>query len=296
MKKLQQSGIIILIAFLISCNTEHKNKLSEKSILIKTDTLDSKAIQDNVYYVFPSPNELMEIIRESELSFSSELLNSPSNASDYTTKTAIDLNIGVYLADLAYCGLFQRKKEVLLYQEALSRLSSNIYLSTSLKLKLNDLRKQNAASTDSMPEIIEKLFYDIVNDLESNQQQKTVAVICAGSYIESLYISLNSFVEFDPQNPVFLKLAEQQFAFKNMIAYMRQFESNNEIKQLIKQVVEIEKIYNNLNFTQKKISVKHTSDENIIVSGGKVYQIDKLSFEKLLINTKAIRQDFITRK
>jgi signal recognition particle GTPase len=175
-------------------------------------------------------------------------------------------------------------------------MSNRIYLSPGLKLKLSQMREKGLLTGDSIEYLSGNFFYEIVNDLESSHQQKTVAVICAGAYIESLYLSLKSFEKYDYNSPLFKKLAEQQFAYKNMLAYLRQFENEKEINELVELLRPVEELYSKMHFTDNKLKVEEGSDSTLIISGGKVYKMDELTYIELKNETEKIRLNFLKRQ
>lgn len=297
MKFFEITALIVIIYIATGCTTNPNTQIVVEDP--ETDTFyntGDAGVHSNIYYVFPSPDELMQMISESGAEFSAGLLNKTVNADKYTSQTAVNLNIGISLADLAYCGLFKQNKETKKYIELLSRMSYRIYLSGDLKHKLSNIKDVNFALMDSSEFVFSNLFFEIINDLETSGQGKTVAEISAGAYIESLYLSLHSFENTSKNNPVFKKLAEQQFAFKNMISYLRQFKGEKEIDKLIELLAPIENIYNKMQFTSKSINVSKNADSTIVISGGKVYKMDEETYNSLKIKTSEIRQDFLDRR
>lgn len=246
----------------------------------------------NIYYLLPSPQEFLEIIQDEGLRFNGELLNSGNAPSRYNTQTAIKLNIGVYIADIAYCGLFDQPDDLRNYLEALNTLSKNIYFSESLKLELTNLAKKENLSLDSINQISMELFYALIEDLESTDQQEVIALVCAGAYIESLYLSLNSVDGYPAEKNLNKRLGEQQFTFKSMLSYMREYESDNDIAWTIRKLEPIELLYNSMEYTDEKIETVVSSDKQLTVKGGKVYRLDEDTFNSLLSEVTVIRRDF----
>jgi hypothetical protein len=286
--------IIGFSAMLVVSCTRNPNTNIVKTEESAKDTVEVKS--DNTYYLFPSPDELLQLIGESGAEFSTDLINSNVSAGKYVTQSARNINIGTYLADLAYCALFQKHTETNTYIDLIGQLSERIYLSPELKAKLNSLKENGIKSIDSASFVSGEFFYNIITDLQSSEQGKTVAEISAGSYVESLYLSLSSFNRYDPKNPVFKHLAEQQFAFKSMLAYCKQFENETEISELIDLLTPIEKIYGKMQFASKKIRVMHQSDSTLVISGGIVYNMNEAAFLELKAEVVKLRLNLINRQ
>lgn len=248
---------------------------------------------ENIYYLLPSPHELIEIVHEEGIQYNDILLNPASLFHNYKTENAIQLNIGVYLADMAYCSLFDQHENIRKYMEVLNKMSRNIYLSESLKSELRGLSKSEYFLLDSLNQLSVKLFYDVTEDLESSNQQKAVSLICSGAYIESLYLSLNSVKNPYLDHNMSKRFAEQQFYFKNMLAYIKEHSGEFNSTDHIEKLEHIEQIYNSMEFSDEQNIRIESSDSNLIVKGGKVYKMDKNTYEALTEKVIALRTDFI---
>jgi hypothetical protein len=147
MKKL--NFILILIIFMVSqgCKNEQASKKDGDS---EAEAIEFELKQDfkEIYYRFPSPGEMFSYLDSTGLRFDKTLLLSCRNADNYLGTRDQAINLGVYMADLAYISLFQHYKESIDYLQAVYKLSDKLRISDAFDKNLITRIEKNIKNTD----------------------------------------------------------------------------------------------------------------------------------------------------
>lgn len=298
MKRKMRNSVKIILSILIvvfgSC-TRSNNQGDQNDEKFADTAYNSSDIQQ-VYIVFPSPDDLMQIISESDIRYSSEYTIGKIFPDDYQNQTSVNLNIGILLADLAYCILFENHTEEARFVEALTQMGQRIYLSPEMRKKLLHLNETRTQTHDYRKFSSGSLFYEVIRDLENSGQGITVAEISAGAYVESLFLIIKSSTELSQKEDLYRTIAELRFSFKNMYLYLQQYKSDQEVAEIIELVRPVEEIFNRLEYLEDKVQVTRDSDTTISISGGKVYYFNDPTFSMLSDRICSVRQNFIDRR
>ena len=217
-----------------------------------------------VYYLYPTPGELIAVIDEGRLSFDSDLLNPVENLSNYVDTKSRNLNLGIYMADMAYAAFFSKRTKVLNYLEVIGKLSNYLLISSNIKENLVSDFTDNIDNFDSIYHFTNVYYYDIMHELEANNNQNAMTLIISGAYFECIYIAMNLAGEYKENSPLIQKVAEQKFAFKNLVKSCELHKTNRNLAANLVYLKEIEKIYD------KVILTEGTKREMIRTADGKM--------------------------
>ncbi len=278
---------------MFNCCSKNPQNNSDNREYIK-DTVPY-SFSSEIVYLSPSPKELIEIIDNTGIVYNENLLHKTSSASSYSEPQSINLNLGVYIADLAYCGLFKQYNDANQILESIVYLSRFVFISPSLKTELLSFASSIQNSFDSLETISSSFYYKIVNDLESSQQHKTVALISSGAYIESLYLTLNSLSSIKNFKDMDQQLGNQQFAFKNLISYIHYIDPEGDLEETVLKLEEIMKIFKEMKVAVEPIKSSVDSSGAISISGGKSYYMDEKSFIEMNSLVNKIRGGIISQ-
>ncbi|MFW5721338.1 MAG: hypothetical protein ACOCWW_03035, partial [Bacteroidota bacterium] len=83
----------------------------------QADTLMSQEI----LYTYPTPDELLDVIEKEHLNFNNRHLNPVDNVNQYINTKTKNLNLGIYLADLAYAAFFSKRNQITKYVDVISQ-------------------------------------------------------------------------------------------------------------------------------------------------------------------------------
>ncbi len=217
MKQIFSFSIIAMILF--SCAEEVKEDRREDEKASELEMEAKKPLEDHkekAYYPIPSPEQMFGFINDAGLSYSQSLMNPTKNYQDYINLTSQALNFGVYTADLAYCAAYEDIESTLDYYKVVKIMGTDMNIEEMMTEKMMENMQAHLQNKDSLAIIAGDSYYQAVEFLESNGQVGKLALISLGGWIESIYITINSINEFDPNSETANRLASQKITFGNL--------------------------------------------------------------------------------
>ena len=142
----------VLVCFLlVTC--QNKSNVRDQVESNEMTGFDEVEEVKDIYYRFPSPDEMLNIIDKEKLAFNEELPLPADRASQFLDSKSQALNLGVYIADLAYITLFQRQKEALTYFQVVYGLSDKLRISSAFDPSMLKRFENNLGNLDSLKTI-----------------------------------------------------------------------------------------------------------------------------------------------
>lgn len=282
-------GYFLILSILLSALCCKGDRSSyDKQVKFEEDTsryaqLESKVKE--VYYRFPSPDEMFAIIDSTGLQFDNTLLLPIENAGKYLDSKSQALNLGVYVADLAYITLFQRYKESVDYLQVIHQLSEKIRIASAFEENLVDRIEKNIRNIDSLRAISDNALTSLINYLVRNDKENTFAIISIAGMIEFYYLALNMTGNYKPENQNIQRIVDQKIAFDNLIKYSNEFSDDPNVSGSLEIVEPLSDFLNSITVVRVKTTVTKTEDGRIIVGGGdklKITEEEYYEFKRLV--------------
>jgi len=261
--------ILVFVVFavgFISCDDSGNN--SED---IFDDNIDQgfiKEVESQTYYLIPSPEGLFSFIRDGDLKYVKDILNPTDNMDKYIDTRAKELNFGIYSADLAYVSSFNKYQESVDYLNTVRTLSDEIGISAVFDENLIGRIDNIIDDQDSLLKVTSDSYFSIVRYLESSNRKKSLALIVTGGWIESIFVVTNLVDTYKEGSDVVQLLADQKLVVSNLMSYLDQNKSDDNIQRTINDLKNLQKIYENLGTEETDESKLETVDSNKIVVGG----------------------------
>jgi hypothetical protein len=281
-------NISLSIAFisLISCGDSGKNtsETLQDSVAVPETANDVKNI---VLYNIPSPIETFTILKMSGPSFDKALLNPTENKNKYTSNYTKALNLGVYSTDLSFCFLYKQNQDFNTYLKSVNELTTSLGIDGSYGADISKRLQANSNNMDSLMSIATEASVNADQYLKENQRTNTTALIATGSWIEAMHIITN--IANKKENSAIRSLvAEQKIAARNLVKMLGQFNSDEEIGGLLKDIQDISSIYDNLKPLQGNSLV---GEDKMLKSIGNntSYDVSKEELKSILDKVEILR-------
>ena len=227
----------------------------------ESGSMEGVSTLSQVYHLYPSPAEMLSIIDMTEASFEGSLLNPVERADKYLDSKSKSTNLGVYMADLAYAALFGRHEEALDLLETVKSLSEEININEAVDESMIDKARENVDFLDSLYNISNDAFINILAYCEKNERSNTVVMISAGAFIESLFFAVNMIDDYGTAHLLLQHLADQKFTIDNFMMFAKSVESDDPVvKSTINDLEEIKSIYDGIQSGTGGVTVKPASD------------------------------------
>jgi hypothetical protein len=282
---------------IVSCGGGENESDASKvdSAAIAGDTIDDTKSKieeaQKVYYSIPSTSEMAELLQDAGAGFDSKILSDINNWDKYTTSRTQALNLGIYGADLNYCTIYERNNDVIFYMECNHKLAEKLGIENAISEETQLRAEENIDNRDSMMVIISDMFYELESYLAENDKDDISALVIGGGWIEGLYLATQTVNEKKPNKDILNRIAEQKMSLNNLIEFIRQYESNEDVKLLLVDLDKINKIYDGIVVEKQSTSVSEENGTTVIGGQTKV-EITLNQFKALKKTVKEIRDSY----
>jgi hypothetical protein len=283
---------------IISCGGD--NNHSDDIVVSDSTKVDSSSLKNNevgeeIIYQVPSPSEMLSFVKMvgGKANKNSSFLNSADNATKYNDSKSKAINFGIYGCDLSYCSTFSMGVEALKYFKVVKKLGDEVGVSTTIDANVAKRLENNVGNPDSLAFISDDLYYSSFEDLQKGKQGSTLALMVAGGYIESLFIVTN-LNKFDAKNPATQRVADQKYTLDNIIDFMKKYESDASVAEVIKDFNSLKADYDTLKET--KVASQASSKGIKVLEGGTVIEITQDQYNVICEKIKTIRNSYTLTK
>lgn len=281
---------LFIIAGMLSCKNESKNKNTEP-VLDELET--EEVLMEEHFFRFPSPEEIFSFLSESDVGFKEQIVNDAAKHKDYLESKSQALNLGVYIADLAYLTMFD-ENETFDYFEAIHSLSDKLQISAAFSDDLLDRVQNNLDNIDSLVIISSDAYKDIVDFLVENEKENTLSLISIGAYTESLYLAAQMVDNMEEDHIMVQKIADQKFALENLYNYVNQHLQSEAEKESINYLAGIKMIYDNMQAEEVgENKIEEKEDGKLVFSGGSKFKFSKEEYESFANAINQVRTEII---
>jgi len=253
-----------------------------------------------VYHLSPSPAEMLSVIDVAELSFDVGLLNPPANMDNYLDTKSQTISLGIYITDLAYAALFGRHEETLDYLDVVRTMAEQIRVTGAIDDELIENARNNVEYLDSLFNISNEAFINMLFFCERNDRPNTVIMLSAGAFIESLFLAVNLAGENGQADYILQHLADQKYALDNLMMFAESMKDQDpNVAAVIEDMNPIREIYDDITIVAGTTTVeteKAADDQpkKLVIGGGSKPTLSKKEFENLKKTTVELRNKLVT--
>lgn len=241
----------ILLASLLSCKTGENGKEMDEDLRDPNRSLMTNF--DNKVFSIPSPVQTSLLIKELNLPFYPDIVSSVDNVSKYNTRVSQALNLGVYGTDLGYVSLYSENAYSIKYLAAVQKLTEKLGLEGAFDKKFLKRFENQLSNQDTLMNLVSDAFKKADLFLKNANRKSDAALILAGGWIESMYIS--SEINLQKATPrIVERIGEQQWTLSSVIDLLSEYNENKENDNLIRDL-------RDLQFYFEKIEFKYTYNE-----------------------------------
>ncbi|MCK5210732.1 MAG: hypothetical protein KAQ79_22030, partial [Cyclobacteriaceae bacterium] len=168
--------IISLFLVLIVFACDPMKKSDERAFLDSLDnlTLDAPMISDEVIadiiQQVPSPLEISYLLKDAGTQYDFNLLNTPTNVSNYNSNFDKALNLGIYGTDLGYANIYEENQDAILYLNSIKGLANDLSIGQFFDFGTIARLASNSKNLDSLLLITTQNFNNINGYLQENQR------------------------------------------------------------------------------------------------------------------------------
>lgn len=257
--------IFSITIFFVSCNgsKEAEDGASEEFEKAQSEQSDVRDQIKEVIYEIPSPSEIPYLLESTGAEYDASVINDISKVDEYSNRNfKAALNLGIYSADIGYLSSYDKVQEALNYMSKSKKLADNLGVSGAFDTKLIKRFEANLSNKDSLAHLLNATIHQVENFLQDENRNKLAALIITGSFIEGLYISTQLIDKYpkdilpeDSRNliltPLIRVVLEQEKAVNDLLELLRTVEGTEPVEQLITDLEELKKKYDELNIQEQ---------------------------------------------
>ena len=282
MKTTKVLSVIFLSAIVLllnNCNSDNSKKEKKKPLL---DELNEVSADEEMnYFRFPSPEEIFSFIQEADMEYIPGIVNDFEKQNNYVDSKKQSLNLGIYISDLAYFTMFKQQDETFNYLNTVHKLCNAIKIDAAFSNDFLQRVHNNLYTIDSLINLSSDAYKSIVNYLEDNNKENTLALISVGTYIESLYLTMNFIKDFEKDKILIDKIANQKYAFENLYAYISLYLDKEKDKNYINMINDIKSIFDEIEQVEIPGETSTNNDGMLVLGGGVKLKLSHEVYNKL---------------
>jgi len=278
------------------CNRESEQMLqvSEEQGAADSALVSSIESVKQIFYSLPSPLETAMILKRSGATYNEELLNPIENASKYNTTKSMALNLGIYSTDLSYASLFDQTQATIKYMTVSKKMAEGLGILNAIDNSVIEKLEENINNRDVILETISETFLNTNSILEEDDRVAVGSIILVGGWIEGLYIATSLVEDINKvDNEMVDRIIDQKLSLQTVLKLLEQSNSNADIRELYSDMLELEKVYNDVKITVSDVKVIQDGKSKVATLKSKnVTTVSPEAFKKLKTKVIELRKKY----
>ncbi|HBK87742.1 MAG: hypothetical protein U0289_11510 [Cyclobacteriaceae bacterium] len=277
--KLKLNAILLALLAVVglwSCGSKGDQSKSADEFADAEKSLKEE-IKD-IAYTIPPPAEIPYMLQATGADFNQSLVNDRKKADSYGSQSdKAALNLGVYTADIGYLSSYDKTQESIDYLNACKNLADKLGVTGSFDRGTLEKFEANIANKDSLAALLNDAMQKTDRYLKDGNKSKLGALLVAGSFVESMYISTGLIKSYpkdilpdDKRNliltPLMSVVIKQRKSVGEVAKMLASVDQTGPIPQIVADLNALEASYAALNLEDKIKSNKANlalSDKNL---------------------------------
>lgn len=258
--------------FLAACGGSDNQSDQPKTDTLAVDTTPKETELLNVggrIFSIPSPVQTALAMRKAGLKYQKELTAPLESAEAVVGKTAQSALLGIYGADLAYATVHKDGQRAMATMQAIEKVGSKLELTNSFDRALLDRFKSNLGSEDSLLQFSGVAFRAADQYLKENQRHDVSALVLAGGWIESLYLTISDPAAASDQSIV-NRIGEQKNSLNALVELVQASDVEGGAEKVVSGLKELQSLFGQVTST-------YTYQEPVTDAGKKTTFINSTS-------------------
>lgn len=199
-------------------------------------------------FSIPSPVQTALAIRKAGLKYQKDM-TAPLEKGDATVgKVAQSTVLGIYGADMAYVTVHKDGQRAMATMQAIEKLGSKLELTNSFDKALLDRFKSNLGSEDSLLQFSGVAFRAADQYLKDNQRDDVSALVLAGGWVESLYLTVSDPAAAKDQGLV-NRIGEQKNSLNALVELLEASDKEKAATALVASMKELQELFSGVSAT-----------------------------------------------
>lgn len=234
-------GVNLIALFLVVASFAQNNNL----------LVDEEKVNEEFHDILrqmPSPIEELQDLHHDKVKYNELLLSPAANVKKHQTDAAMAINAGIYMIDFIYLSEFKEQEKMMEYRALAYELAFKLEAGEPFKDLLAVNLEKKIKNFESLESKIDSTLDETEELLISQHRMATATQMMFGSWVETQYILLQSFIRDKKQSDeVKEHIKEQQIHLANLIKLVHEFKDeagmHNELDKLNQLEASFQKIH-----------------------------------------------------
>ena len=250
---------IFLIALLALSACKMGRKSPSDSTQPAEELKKEKVEQDVREFVYPLPTsfEITEILNRIGAAYILNLSNPTDNVKKYLTEKSKALNLGIYSADLSYASTYNQKQTTSDYMNVSKILIDALNISAAIDPDIVNKIESNQDNKEVLIDLITNTFYDTYEHLNKNGRSAVSMLIIAGSWVEGLYIVTHISEDTYNNKEMVQIVMDQKSSLDKLVELMSVTKNDPAVAEVLVLLEPVQTIYNSTDegsITEKQLN------------------------------------------
>ena len=296
MKQIVKFFILVVsgIGVISACKSDRTSRSKEEFGGETGEIIEKIEDIKKVYNLCPSPAEMLSIIEVEKMQFKTDILNPIRNADKYLDMRSLTINLGVYVTDLAYSALFGRREETINYLETAQDIAEKIRITGTVNDRLIERARNNTNYIDSLFNISNEAFINMIFFCEKNDRPSTIMLISAGAFVESLYLSTSMIDEYNSSKDVMQHLADQSYTLENLMTTSANEAADPNVAFAMKLLKPLKDLYDQFGNSGGSTTIRKDGTGKLVIGGKSKNALGEQDFRRLKETVLSIRNNIIS--
>jgi hypothetical protein len=154
--------------------------------------------------------------------------------------------------------------------------------------------EENINNRDVILETISETFLNTNSILQEDDRVAVGSMILVGGWVEGLYIATSLVDDVNKvDNEMVDRIIDQKLSLGTVLKLLEQSISNADVKELYDDMLELQKVYNDIKIEVKDVKVVNSGESNVsTIKSNNVTSISPKSFENLKTKVKELRNKY----
>ncbi len=237
------SFLVTLAATVLSCKNSSQSGSAASGEVMDLSYVDEPAAEEVIGYPIPTSFEVVSLLNNAGAPFIIGINNPTDNVSNYVSTRDKAVNLGIYGADLSYASTYNFQQETRDYLRVSKQLIDELQIASAFNRDFAQRVEDNIENKDSLISIITRSFYDTYAYLQENDQDVNSALVVAGSWIESVYLTSQIIITSQDKAPFVSILVNQGSSLSELMKVLEPVKDDPAVKDIYAKLFEIEKSY-----------------------------------------------------
>lgn len=262
--------------------------------IVEDDGSDMNVKLGGHFFSIPSPFETANLLKETGAPFNGDLINSPDNASNYTTDFYKALNLGIYGADLGYITIYNNNSnDAISYLTAVQKLADEVRVGGAFSQSMIDRFSQNIGKSDSMLALVSDAYRSGDQYLKNNDKNEVASLILAGGWIEALSFATEIAVKHKNED-VIARVAEQKTTLENLIRLLSEYSSIEDYALLADELQSLYELFGDIHYEYRFVEPAHDIENmTTTIKSKREIEVSPESLQAIADKVKEIRNNLV---